>query len=244
MMPGVPVIVLAAGVGSRLRPLTDRMPKCLVPVGQRPVLEWQLNAFLETGAPQVTVVAGYRSGDVVDFCRAYGPRVRVVINSAYETTNNMVSLRLGLDGRVGQPVAVSNGDVVFDASIVRSIMSGGDGDLIAVQRGRYIDESMKVVADASGRIVELSKKISPERAYGVSIDLYRFSADGIRAVCNAADAFIDVRGETNLWTEAAIDSALGHFDLRPLDIGAARWIEIDNPDDLAEGQRLFAEARA
>lgn len=243
-MSEVPVIILAAGVGSRLRPLTDRMPKCLVPVAGRPVLGWQLDAFLAASAPRITVVAGYRSDDVIEFCRPYGSKVRVIVNSAYETTNNMVSLRLGLSGQQGLPMAVSNGDVVFDPWIALSMLSLDDADLIAVQRGRYIEESMKVVADDDGRVRELSKKISPERAHGVSIDLYRFSAAGVRAVCDAADAFIDRQGETNLWTEAAIDAALPEFDMRMFEIGNRPWIEIDNGDDLAEGERLFAGARA
>jgi choline kinase len=242
-MSEVPVIILAAGVGSRLRPLTDRMPKCLVPVAERPVLGWQLEAFLAAGASQITVVAGYRSHDVIEFCRPYGSTVRVLVNSAYETTNNMVSLRLGLSDQQGLPMVVSNGDVVFDPWIALSMMSH-DADLIAVQGGRYIEESMKVVADGDGRVRELSKKISAERAYGVSIDLYRFSATGIRAVCDAADAFIDRQGETNLWTEAAIDAALPKFDMRMFEIGNRPWIEIDNADDLAEGERLFAGVRA
>ena len=243
-MSEVPVIILAAGVGSRLRPLTDRMPKCLVPVADRPVLGWQLEAFLAAGASRITVVAGYRSDDVIEFCRPYGSKVRVLVNSAYETTNNMVSLRLGLSDQQGLPTVVSNGDVVFDPLIALSMMSGDDADLIAVQGGRYIEESMKVVADTDGRVRELSKKIPPERAYGVSIDLYRFSPTGIRAVCDAADAFIDREGQTNLWTEAAIDAALPEFDMRMFEIGNRPWIEIDNGDDLAEGERLFAGARA
>ena len=54
-------IVLAAGVGSRLRPMTDAIPKCLVPIDGRPILGWQLDALFSAGAAEVTVVAGYRA---------------------------------------------------------------------------------------------------------------------------------------------------------------------------------------
>lgn len=239
----VTATILAAGVGSRLRPLTDAVPKCLVPVAGRPILAWQLEAMAAAGIAETVVVAGYRAADVVAFCRAYGPAVRVVVNEAYDRTNNMYSLRLGLEGRRERPMIVSNGDVVFDAAILAGLVAGGAADAIAVEPGRYIEESMKVEV-AGGRITALSKAIPVTRAYGVSIDLYRFSPRGLAAVLGAADRLIDAEGRTNLWTEVAIEAALPEVFVHPHDIQGRPWIEVDNHDDLAEGERLFGRVSA
>jgi choline kinase len=234
--------ILAAGVGSRLRPLTNSVPKCLVPVAGRPVLGWQIDALRQAGVAPIAVVAGYRAGDVVDFCRQYGDSVSVIINAAYDRTNNMFSLRLALDGHQDEPATICNGDVVFDAAIVSAMVDAAGPDLIAVEPGRYIEESMKVSVDGQGRITQISKAIARDAAHGVSIDLYRFSGAGIEKLYRTALRMIDEAGSRNLWTEVAIDAILRDVAVRPHDIAGRRWIEIDNFDDLAEGERLFSPA--
>ena len=232
-------IILAAGVGSRLRPLTDSTPKCLVPVGGRPVLERQIAALQSAGVDRVTVVAGYRAPQVMEFCRQFGNVVSVVVNSAYDRTNNMVSLRLALRGREQESALICNGDVVFDPGIVQSMVERGD-NLIAVEPSRYLEESMKVSVGRKGHVTSLSKAIEPGSAFGVSIDLYRFSGPAVETICRTADRFINVEGRTNLWTEVAIDAVLDEVAVFPLDIQGRFWVEIDNFDDLAEADRLFS----
>lgn len=234
--------ILAAGVGSRLRPLTDGVPKCLVPVAGRPVLGWQLDALSAAGIGDILVVAGYRAPQVVEFCRPYGGRVKVLVNADYERTNNMFSLRLALDASGPGSMFICNGDVVFDGAIAGGLAAAPAESLIAVESGRYMDESMKVAVDAAGRITALSKAIPRAAAYGVSIDVYRFSAEAVGAIGRIADRLIREDRQANLWTEVAIERALGEVPVTPFDIGASPWIEIDNHDDLAEGERLFAGA--
>jgi choline kinase len=237
-------VILAAGVGSRLRPITNTRPKCLVEVAGQPILGWQLEGLFAAGLERVTVVAGYRAGDVVRFCEPFGDRVRVIINADYETTNNMVSLRMALGGAESRPTIICNGDVVFDRAIAASLVRAGHQDLICVETGRFIEESMKVTVDAGGRITAISKAIGREHTYGVSIDLYRFSGHAVETICRIADRMIEAERQANLWTEVAIDAALGELEVRPHAIGTSPWIEVDNHDDLAEGARLFAPVSA
>jgi choline kinase len=226
-------------VGSRLRPLTNSLPKCLVPVAGRAILAWQVEALLSAGTGPIIIVAGYRAADVQSFCRQFGDRVAVIVNEAYDRTNNMVSLQLALGGSEAVDTVICNGDVVFDAAIARGMVGHGEHDLIAVEPGRYIEESMKVTVDAAGRVTGISKGISQTDAVGVSIDLYRFSATGIGTLARTAERLIQSEGQPNLWTEVAIDAMLPEVSVRPFDIERRRWIEVDNFDDLVEGQRLF-----
>lgn len=233
-------IILAAGVGSRLRPLTDTLPKCLVPVGGRPVLGWQTAALRAAGVDDITVVAGYRAPQVSAFCAGQDGDVRVVVNEVFDRTNNMFSLRLALGGHEREDTLICNGDVVFDAAIVAAMLAEPDRNLIAVEPGRYIAESMKVTVGENGRITGLSKAITEEDAFGVSIDLYQFTGHAVSAICRVADRLMNEEGNKNLWTEVAIDEALASVPVYPHDIRRGRWIEVDNFDDLAEGERLFA----
>lgn len=232
--------ILAAGVGSRLRPLTDSLPKCLVPVGGQAVLGWQIAALGAAGVQDVTVVAGYRAPQVIAYCESLDSQINVIVNDVYDRTNNMYSLRLALRGREQEATLICNGDVVFDPAIVATMVSTPERHLIAVEPGRYIAESMKVVVAGDGRITALSKAIPAAEAFGVSIDLYQFGAEAVSSICRVADRLMDDEGEKNLWTEVAIEQALTTVPIYPHDIGTGRWIEVDNFDDLAEGERLFA----
>lgn len=232
-------IILAAGVGSRLRPMTDSLPKCLVPVAGHPLLGWQLRAFFGAGLQRVVVVAGYRHRQVADFCQAFGPRVSVIVNDTYATTNNMFSLCLGVQAVGPQDLLLCNGDVMFDASIPSRLLAASHPHLIAADKGRFIEESMKIVVN-DGRVSQISKRIAPERAWGVSIDVYRFGRVAMEQIVDVARRFIYKNGQVDLWTEAAIDAALPYVDVRPFDIGGCPWAEIDTQDDLADAGRLFS----
>lgn len=231
-------IILAAGMGSRLRPLTEKVPKCLVPVAGRPILEWQLTAFESGGIRDVTVVVGYRAGQVKEFCgkRSNKAVVRVVENAEYEVTNNLYSLTKALS-LSKEPCFVCNGDVVFDAHIVRA-MSEAPSNLIGVVPNTYNDESMKVVVK-DGLIRAISKAIPREYAYGVSIDVYKFETPTLQAIEEFALAQF-AAGVRNQWTEVAIDAIAKSVPLVPFDIGTCRWVEIDTHEDLEAAEALFA----
>lgn len=230
-------IILAAGMGSRLRPITLDVPKCLVQVAGRPILDWQLSAFELAGVTDVTVVAGYRARQVEDFCNRRPNRagVHVITNLEYEGTNNLYSLTQALR-RSHEPCFICNGDVVFDPRIVQQMIHG-EPNLIAVVPNKYIDESMKVVV-RDGRIRAISKGITPDEAYGVSIDVYKFDTSTLRAVEEYAQTQFSL-GIRNQWTEVAIDAIADSAALIPFDIGPARWVEIDTHEDLADAERLF-----
>lgn len=231
-------VILAAGIGSRLRPITDSRPKCLVEVAGQSILKWQLDGYAAAGVDNVVVVAGYMAEQVESFCRAvqFPGRLSVVVNTEYSVTNNLYSLRTALECVDGSSF-VSNADVVFDASIVKGLAQDPYEDLIAVQPGFYLEESMKVTVD-QGRVTGISKLKTPAESFGVSIDLYKFSSGTLAAIKQTADSFFST-GERSMWTEVAIDGVTSTCHIHPWDIGQGRWIEIDNLEDLAEGQKIF-----
>lgn len=98
---------------------------------------------------------------------------------------------------------------------------------------------MKVI-QRDGRLVEISKTVSPEDALGVSIDVYKFSAEGGNAFFAKCAEYIEERRELNMWSEVALNDILGEvkFNACPLD---GRWLEIDNHEDLATAEKLFEE---
>jgi choline kinase len=236
-------IILAAGIGSRLRPLTDRTPKCLIEVNGKPILAYQLEALSRCATLQeIIIVAGYRHSDIYDFVNsthATAP-TRVIVNSYFETTNNMYSLGLAIEELAGQDILVLNGDVVFAPEImVKATTMLTTHSVIACDSSVYYEESMKVVVASDDRVVRISKAIPEEDASAVSIDLYRFTGNCSMNLYHIVRRTIWDQGIRNKWTEVAVDELLDHHTVRPLDISPLPWVEIDDHNDLMCARRMF-----
>ncbi|OGG51603.1 hypothetical protein A2704_04550 [Candidatus Kaiserbacteria bacterium RIFCSPHIGHO2_01_FULL_54_36b] len=236
-------IILAAGIGSRLRPITERKPKCLVEVGGKPMLGYSIDALIAHGIEDIVIVTGYLSDSVQRYCAETYPgrSFTFVDNSDFDTTNNLYSLYLTRKHLTGDTL-VMNGDLVFDASVIAKLKAVRTS-AVAVDVGRYMEESMKVVVKG-GFVTSISKKIPPHLAYGCSIDVYKFVKKDVKELVRELESTIK-RGSLNEWTEAALDRLFskGAIQAKPVAIGRARWAEIDNLDDLHAAEALFNPLR-
>ena len=230
-------LILAAGLGTRLAPITNDRPKSLVPVNGTPILFKQISNLLGCGVDDITVISGYFGDVLADEVHAKWPEVKVVHSADYATTNNMYSAWIARESFAGEPFVMMNADVFYDASVMAALLDCAYEDAIVCDLGTYNEESMKII-EADGRITHIAKDITPEEALGCSIDVYKFSAKGGTAFFEACDTYIS-RGELKLWSEVALDDALSKVEFRacPLD---GRWLEIDNHDDLAAAERIFS----
>ena len=237
-------LILAAGFGSRLLPLTETMPKSLVEVNGEPIVFKQLRNLQEAGITEITLVAGYLADVMIQSVTSEFEGIQIVVNDDYATTNNMYSALLGMDSMGSFPdgLLLMNADVFHDATVERALLDYPAPDAIVVDIGCYMEESMKVVLGDDGCVKHISKTVSPEEAFGCSIDVYKFSEAGANAFLTACRNHIDC-GELNLWSEVALDEVLGQirFEACPL---CGRWVEIDNHEDLAEVEKLFSERLA
>lgn len=236
-------LILAAGLGTRLAPITNDRPKSLVPVNGKPILIKQIENLHENGITDITIISGYKAEILEKTVHALWPDIHIVKSVDYATTNNMYSAYLGIkamfpDGEI-EPFLMMNADVFYDASVITALLEDVSPNAIVVDMGRYIEESMKVV-EANGRLVDISKKITPEDALGSSIDVYKFSAEGGFAFYQRCVEYIEKKKELKMWSEIALNDALADeiFQACPL---KGRWLEIDNHEDLAAAEALFAE---
>jgi choline kinase len=243
-------VILAAGVGSRLAPLTDDRPKVLVEVLGRPILFRQLDALSAAGvAPRDTViVAGYRA-DVLRDALARGgfADCTVVMNDKYEPWNNFWSLYVAEPAVRGHDILQMDGDVLLDAKILPRMLGAHGDALLAVDRRPDLDdETMKVqLRDDSELVLELSKKLPPERCAGEYIGISRLSADVARKVFTELERLRD-EGIFHEYYEYAYLRLMhrGEVAFGIVDVHDCPVTEIDNVDDLARAEALVADARA
>lgn len=172
-------VILAAGIGSRLRPITEYKPKTLVQVNGKPILAHTIDALLEGGITSIVIVTGYLSESVRKFCQDAYPDTHFTFieNDKFDTTNNLYSLYLARHYLTEDSI-VMNGDLVFDSAVIKRLKTA-QGTRVAVDAGRFIDESMKVVV-RDGIIRHISKKVPHQDAYGCSIDIYKFTKSDLK----------------------------------------------------------------
>ena len=241
-------VILAAGIGTRLHPLTFDKPKCMITVAGQPILEHQLRAYEKAGFGKVYVIGGFRADAIKAWLatRSGTLAIELIENREFDVTNNMFSLFLLRDKMQGRPFFLSNGDVVFDSAALNLFKdTDADGSAIFIDKSIFNEESMKIVVDASDHVRGISKRYTKSEAFAVSIDLYRFSADGSQRLFQEMDRIIVQKGERNQWTEVALDHVLqaGGYDFRPIDLGGLPWVEVDNMADLAQADLLFCPQR-
>ena len=231
-------LILAAGVGSRLAPLTDHLPKCLVEVNGTPILMKQIENLHACGITDITVVSGYLSHVLASAVRGKYPEIRILESVDYAVTNNMYSAYLARETMAGEAFLMMNADVFFDASVIRNLLACPHPNAVTVDVGRYMEESMKV-SEREGKLTAISKTIPPEQALGCSIDVYKFSAGAADAFFAKCAEYIEARNDRGQWSEVALRDILAYVDFHACPVGG-RWMEIDTPEDLALARELFA----
>jgi choline kinase len=179
-------IIIGAGRGSRLVHMTDEIPKTLVPVMGRPMLEWILDALAEGGFARkdVVFICGYQA----DVIRARYPEFTYVENVEWEKNNILLSLLYARDYLAGGFVS-TYADIVYRGSVVRDLVASPYGKVLGCDtdwRRRYRDRSQHPESDgeklrARGeRVTELSRRIPPAEAEGEFIGVTKFTKDGAR----------------------------------------------------------------
>lgn len=232
-------VILAAGLGTRLRPITDSVPKCMVPVNGKCIIDQQLENLKRNGIKEsdIYVISGYK-GEILDsHLKHLYPDINIILNNRYSETNNMYSLFLVKDYVNGKDFFLMNADVFYDSDIITGL-SRETISSIACDKSQYLEESMKITVDNEGRINHISKKISESDHYAVSIDVYKISEDASRKLFDEIENTIVNKGDENSWTELALDSIFGKVEFHPYVI-SGRWFEIDTLEDLSKAEAIF-----
>lgn len=230
-------VILAAGLGSRLRPITNEVPKCMVPVNGIRIIDKQIDNLLQNGVNEIYVVDGYKAEILAAHLKEMYPQVHIVSNPRYAETNNMYSLFLTAKYVKGEEFLLMNSDVYYDSSVIKGMIEGGNQSKIACDKSGFLEESMKITLDDK-KINHISKKITEEEHFAVSIDVYRISKEDSLILFKEVENTIIGRKDENSWTEVALDNIFIDTNFQPYIIDG-RWFEIDNYDDLHKAEEIF-----
>ena len=172
-------IVLAAGIGSRLRPLTDSRPKCLLPVGSQPLLPRTLRALQDSHIAECILVTGHLHAMIEDAVASMhlSMAVRFVLNERFASTNNNASLWLAGTAAGNSDILVLDADILFDPRLLDLLLDAPAPDALLIRNdGDLGPEEIKVVME-SGYVQGIGKNEDPSKAAGESIGIEKFSAE-------------------------------------------------------------------
>lgn len=251
------VVILCAGQGTRLRPLTDNLPKCMVPINGRPLIEWQIDAIKQAGINDIVLVGGYCAGSLK---RLGWP---VILNKDYDTTNMVYSLWCARK-YFGEGFVMAYGDIVYRPQVLTSLLEADAGVSIVVDRAwrsywesRTHDvlsdaESLKIGAD--GSISSIGQKASSiDEIEGQYIGLVKFDGAGCGLLKMACATLHAVEPEYTClhygnktfgrmyMTDLLQGLALSGHRLDPVWIEGG-WAEVDTFNDIAIACRRIHEA--
>ena len=224
-------VILAAGIASRLRPLTDTTPKCLLKVGERCLLQRAFDALLQNGFREFVIVTGYRQQQIVNFLDAHYPALEVTFIYSLWLTRPYVDK---------EDILLLDSDILFDPQIVAKLLGYGQADALALNHHTLGEEEIKVIADNDGKVLEISKTCSISRAIGESIGIEKMSAAYTEALFRELEVMITKEGLDNIFYERAFERLIpqGH-SFYALDTTEYFSVELDTVNDFEQAQRLI-----
>jgi len=229
-------IVLAAGVGWRLRPYTDAVPKCLLELGGKSLMRRYLEAFADVGVREAVFVVGYLKEHVMAEAEhpPAGVSVRFVVNEQY-TRGNILSLWLA-SPEFDDDIVIMDGDVLFPREMLARLLASPQSNVIAVdERFQGSGEEQKVVCE-DGWVVEVTKKIGADpRIRGEEVGFLRLSIEAAEVLRGILEEFIET-GKDSVEYEEALRELAAEVPIGVVEVGDLPWVEIDAEEDMVRAR--------
>lgn len=233
-------IILAAGQGERLRPLTEDKPKCMVSIGGEPLIVHSLHIIADLGyVDEVIIVCGYRAEVIRESLGPHfrGMKLRYVINDIYQNSNNVYSLYLALD-YIKEDCLLLECDLYYEREILDTLMSS-DADC-AVLVSPFNRETMNgtVILAEEGQARELVVKkyqkadVDYSAAYK-TVNIYKFRKDFfMKKLADSLKCYVGW-GNLQSYYELVIGSLIYYRedDIRLCVVDEALWYEVDDVND-------------
>lgn len=235
-------IILSAGQGSRLLPLTAERPKCLIDFSGKSLLAWQIEMLAANGVTRIDVVTGFMTqmveAELATLVRP-GLEIRTRFNPFYKVADNLGSCWIARDAMDGD-FLILNGDTLVSSDIVAKVQADGGNWPIAVTidvKPHYDSDDMKVTRQG-GRLLAIGKTLTAEQANAESIGFLAFRGEGVALFRDTVEAFMRTPAGVENWYLKIIDAIAPTGKVGTVSIEGMNWAEVDFLNDVEAASAL------
>ncbi len=238
-------IILAAGIGSRIRPLTNNCPKSLLKIGDKTILEMMITHIQNCHINEIIFVTGYLENQIKKYIDKNFPDIKTyfVTNKKYAKTNTGVSLLLAKDFVQNSDFIKFDADVIFDKEILEKLIECQYENALCIDKNIHLDEEeIKVIIDNKNNILEASKTVDPQKAIGESIGIEKIGKNTAKLLFQELEAMMEDKNNHQEYYEAAYERLVKKgVSFHALDITGLQWIEIDTKKDFTLAKKYLSK---
>ena len=236
-------IILSAGQGKRLLPLTEARPKCMLHVAGKSILEWQVQALLAAQIDKLFIITGFNSDLVEEHIHdrfgAQRERINIIYNPFYSISDNLASCWMARHAMDGDFILL-NGDTLFEPSLLDTVLRSTPAPvtLTVDYKDSYDNDDMRVELHDS-MVKSVSKTLPDEHTMAESIGLLYFRDEGPALFRDHLDRKMKQGTGLRLWFLSVVDALARQSLVRACSINGHKWCEIDFKRDLDIAERVF-----
>ena len=222
--------------------MTAEIPKCLLDIEGRTVVEWQIDHLLENGINHITVVVGYGAVQVEELLdRRYGPKqIRTLYNPFFDVADNLATVWMAREEMSGDFLLI-NGDTLFEPAIVKRLLDSPPRPITLARdhKSRYDSDDMKVCLDGN-RLLKIGKDLEADSVDGESIGMLLFREQGGELFRHAVAQTMYIPVALQQWYLSVIDQLASTGQVWSQSINGLQWGELDYPVDLDKALKMAA----
>jgi histidinol-phosphate/aromatic aminotransferase/cobyric acid decarboxylase-like protein/choline kinase len=246
-------IILAAGVGRRMQPLSNECHKTLLDVGGRSIMGRIIDGLVANDIDDVCIVTGYRAEELETFATGEFPKVRFtfVRNPNFETTNNIYSMALALNHfDCDEDIVLIESDLVFEPAVLTRLLSSTHPNVAVVDRYGLGMDGTVVSVSSTGIITQVIPPSLQDERFDFSdkyktLNIYKFSAEFCRTKFRKLLTYYALSIDNNCYYEMILGILIymQQVQIYAEILEGERWAEADDPNDLQGAEFVFAPSK-
>lgn len=241
-------IILAAGMGKRLKELTSNATKCMVEVNGEMMIHKTLMHLEKLNLNKIVLVVGYEGQQLMDYVNSLGLKtpVEYVVNDVYDKTNNIYSLYLAKEYLLQDDTLLLESDLVYEEAVIRKLVDTPYPSLVLVDKFESWMDGTCITVDEDDNITSFVSKrefdFTKTDEYYKTVNLYKFSKNfSEKYYVPFLEAYCNAMGLNEYYEQVLkVITFLGDLEIKAVKLNGEKWYEIDDVQDLDIAESMLA----